>query len=636
MPSDEWPFFPERLTDICPEEQIKFFQSGAAVRTRLPMSIVELHSGQDGYLKPHYIPMDDRWLNYCSFCKFLREEPIDGKPNFQGGNKACVDFDGQQALAFLQHQVQPIAGRKGVAHRCHMGLWDYAAPIEVVGHRIAMLFGGQGRPETEDHVQKIHMYVEAVGTPGNPIQCSQVVKARLDSLIDRIPLLPPDTLRALEEQADTIAGFATEGWQRTKSLREEEFLSSLKISETADENALDAELARLLKQVASWCSVEFACAFVSDTPGRDVLTRFIQYGVSPKMLDPDPQFNWTKARLQGFDDGAFEEAIDGRSCATKLENKSAVEIVSKSGFVYAVSLAIEHRIVFCLGHRDDQMPLRQEKDFLSRLAVRVCHLYLERKQFLELQTREEQWEDVASLLGHRVRNGLTPIGTGAQVVRAYLLNPNDWASAADVQKALDAISTGCFALAADSAEILEFWDWIAGKSHHKFKPHSLALTVNSCAERLRAFAESANLSIHMDPSVDSLPPVDALGRTLDIAIWNILENAIKYSSGGRFIEVRGEVFRSHVVLKIENYGIGVPGDEREKIFTKRYRGGDRGRKMPREGEGLGLWQVAEIVRAHGGTIKCHSQAGDRQPRPGDVEGFKTVFTLMLPVRQIRR
>jgi signal transduction histidine kinase len=636
VPSEQWPFFPERLTDILPEEQIKFFQSGAAVRARLPMSIVELRLGPGGAPEPYYIPTDDRWLNYCSFCKFLREEPILGEPNFQGGDMACMDSDGQQALAFLQHQIRPQPRRKGIAYFCHMGLLHNAAPIEVVGHTVAMLFGGQGKPEAAEQVSEIHIHVKAIGTSGNPIQCSPSAKATLDSMIATIPTLPSGTLSDLEEQAHTIAGFATQRWQRNKRLLEEEFLASLRIGDTADEHALDAELARLLEQVANWCGVEFACAFIANTPGSNVLTRFVQYGLPAKMLEPYPQFNWTEAGLPGVKKGALEEAIESGSLAAKLKNENAAAIASKFGFAYAVSLVSEHRLVFCLGHRYDKMPLCQEKDFLSRLAGRVCHLYLERKQFLDLKAREEQWEDIASLLGHRLRGGLTPIVNGAQMVRVYLSNPNDWASAGDVQKALDAISAECDALNANASEILEFWDWIAGTSYHKFESHSLAVTVKSCAGRLRGVAERANLSIRVDSSIDSLPPVEALGRTLDIAISNILENAIKYSFKGSHIEVRGEASHDHVVLKIENYGIGIPDDEREKVFTKRYRGKFRGRKMPREGEGLGLWQVAEIVKAHGGTIKCHSQDGDRQPRADDVEGFKTVFTLVIPISQPRR
>ena len=44
MPLTEWPFLPERLTDIWEEDLIKFFQSGAAVRIKVPASVVELRT----------------------------------------------------------------------------------------------------------------------------------------------------------------------------------------------------------------------------------------------------------------------------------------------------------------------------------------------------------------------------------------------------------------------------------------------------------------------------------------------------------------------------------------------------------------------------------------------------------------
>lgn|GEM_PF-3804100 len=640
MPSKPWPFYPDRLTnDIWSEEQVRFFQSGAAVRTKLPMSIVELRPGEAGEPTPYYIPTDDKWLNYSDFCKFLRDEPEDGKSPFLGGDSACRACDKRMALEFLQGRLKPKLGGTGVAYQCDMDLWDYVAPIEVNGRRVAALFGGQRRPESPEEVQEIFSRVDKIGTAESPIQSIRGAKETLKSLIAKIPPRTDDTLTKLELQAKIIGDFATERWKLDKGRSEEEFLASLQISDTADEQALDKELARLLQVVVEWCGVDFSFVAVTETPGRDILKKFIQSGLQPGMRNPAPQLNWAKVANQISGNLSFEGMIDKRSLLGALPTDNAAQIESRVGFVYAISLVTEHRLIFSLGRRRDATPLLPERAFLERLAARVGHAYLERKQFLELKAREEQWEDIASLLSHEVRGQLQPIVAGTDLLRVHISDPNDWASKEDANNALNAIANACDTLATYEAEILEFWDWIAGKNHRQFTLRSLSEAVKASTARLRAVAEKATLRIVVDPSINMLPQVDALGKTLEIAIGHILENAIKYSFDNRYIEVKtADELRGHVILKIENYGIGIPEEEREKVFEKRYRGKHRGRRMPREGEGLGLWQVAEIMKAHGGTIKCYSIAGDRerQPKPGDVECFKTTFTMMIPRSQSRR
>ena len=89
---------------------------------------------------------------------------------------------------------------------------------------------------------------------------------------------------------------------------------------------------------------------------------------------------------------------------------------------------------------------------------------------------------------------------------------------------------------------------------------------------------------------------------------NLLENAVKYSSGDARIELRVEADADHVRFAVQDHGLGIPGDELRRIFAKFYRcdpyltGGVGG-------TGLGLYICRELVRRMGGRISASSQLG---------------------------
>jgi signal transduction histidine kinase len=101
-----------------------------------------------------------------------------------------------------------------------------------------------------------------------------------------------------------------------------------------------------------------------------------------------------------------------------------------------------------------------------------------------------------------------------------------------------------------------------------------------------------------DPIMVSGDPV-----LLAQAIGNLIDNAVKYSSGGGLIavEVRGRG-DSTVEISIADHGPGIPDDEKPKVLTRFYRG-DASRGTP--GVGLGLTLVASVAKVHGGLLELH-------------------------------
>ena len=104
----------------------------------------------------------------------------------------------------------------------------------------------------------------------------------------------------------------------------------------------------------------------------------------------------------------------------------------------------------------------------------------------------------------------------------------------------------------------------------------------------------------------SAPSVSFDSDAVAQAVVNLLDNAAKYSGDSKFVGVRLISEDSAVIFEVEDRGIGIPSEEREKIFQQFYRsrtGSGKG------GYGLGLFLVQHIMDAHGGRVEVESEAG---------------------------
>lgn len=91
-------------------------------------------------------------------------------------------------------------------------------------------------------------------------------------------------------------------------------------------------------------------------------------------------------------------------------------------------------------------------------------------------------------------------------------------------------------------------------------------------------------------------------------LWNLIDNAIKYSESGDKIEVGLEQRKSQAVLTIADTGIGIPPGDLDKIFDRFYRV-DKSRSRKLGGSGLGLAICKWIAELHHGTIGVESEVG---------------------------
>jgi signal transduction histidine kinase len=107
---------------------------------------------------------------------------------------------------------------------------------------------------------------------------------------------------------------------------------------------------------------------------------------------------------------------------------------------------------------------------------------------------------------------------------------------------------------------------------------------------------------------DTLPPVRADRDAIAQAISNLVDNAIQYSGESKRINLYASAGDGHVTVAVEDFGVGIPEDEIDRVFERFYRGGDELTRTVK-GSGLGLTLVKEVVEAHGGTVVVKSEPG---------------------------
>jgi signal transduction histidine kinase len=168
--------------------------------------------------------------------------------------------------------------------------------------------------------------------------------------------------------------------------------------------------------------------------------------------------------------------------------------------------------------------------------------------------------------------------------------------------------------------ILDFSRIEAGRKEYRFTPTDLRRVVEGVLESYRFQIEQQGFKLEESLAAD-LPAVQGDPEALAQAVINLINNAMKFSAGDKFIRVEVRVADEAVRVSVADHGIGVAKAEQRKIFEKFYRAEDS-LVHETKGSGLGLSLVKHIMDAHGGRVEVDS-----------APGRGSIFTLVLPVRR---
>jgi signal transduction histidine kinase len=250
----------------------------------------------------------------------------------------------------------------------------------------------------------------------------------------------------------------------------------------------------------------------------------------------------------------------------------------------------------------------------SVLSVAAERFYLrgrveQGQQVLDEASKLQQ--DVMAALSHDMR---TPLASIKGYATALLLDEVEW----DPETAgeyLEIIGEECDHLSEIIADLLEASRFDAGQIEIEKEPTLLPKVAQGVVDEVCRRTERHRFLVSFPPG---FPVVDADAGRIRRVLFNLLDNAVKYSAGG-LVVVRGWVGGGEVFVSVADQGEGISPEHLNRLFERFFRVKFVGGQHV-VGSGLGLPIARDIVELHGGRIWAESTLG---------EGTTMYFTLPL-------
>ncbi|MBQ6430467.1 MAG: HAMP domain-containing histidine kinase [Oscillospiraceae bacterium] len=226
------------------------------------------------------------------------------------------------------------------------------------------------------------------------------------------------------------------------------------------------------------------------------------------------------------------------------------------------------------------------------------------------QTEKMQSEFVSSV-SHELRTPLTAISGWSET----LLSAGGSVDAADAKRGLNIILRESKRLTSMVEELLEFTRIQDGRFHLNVTKSDLRSEFEDTVFMYGSRLAQEGIALEYLDNDDDIPEIPCDTARMRQVFLNILDNAAKHGGdGGRITaEIRRE--EQEVVVRIRDFGSGIPEDELPLVKKKFYKGTSKAR-----GSGIGLAVCEEIVTMHNGSLEL-----------ANADGGGTLVTIRLPI-----
>ena len=258
-------------------------------------------------------------------------------------------------------------------------------------------------------------------------------------------------------------------------------------------------------------------------------------------------------------------------------------LVSRAALVPVRRLTGTAERIAQTGDPSERVAVTEGRDELARLGTAFNTMLGALEESLETQRR------FVADASHELRTPLTSLQTNIEVLKQQeRLDPDQRVRLfADLEREaheMRDLITGLLELARGDANL-------------ERAPVDLDEIVESAVDRARARFPNVHFNAHVERTT-----VEGIPERLERAVWNLIENAGKWTASGSSVDVtlaNGE-------LRVRDHGPGIAAEDREHVFDRFYRSADA-RSLP--GSGLGLAIVREVAEAHGGGVSVEDAPG---------------------------
>lgn len=217
----------------------------------------------------------------------------------------------------------------------------------------------------------------------------------------------------------------------------------------------------------------------------------------------------------------------------------------------------------------------------------------------EKEQRDRLRREFTSNVSHELKTPLTTIYGVSDMMAEGIVKPNDVKS---FGKNIREESGRMIQLIDDIIQLSRLDE---GATLDDELPVDLFETAHDVIDRLREHAKDKGISLYLDGESSTITGSPAL---CDEILYNLCENAIKYNKENGSVTVTVHDLREGTELIVEDTGIGIPYEYKDRIFERFFRV-DKSHSQTVDGTGLGLSIVKHAVARMGGTIEVDSVEG---------------------------
>jgi signal transduction histidine kinase len=297
---------------------------------------------------------------------------------------------------------------------------------------------------------------------------------------------------------------------------------------------------------------------------------------------------------------------------------AAILIVSLAGWYFLINwlflrpVAKVSQIALLISKGDINRQIHLSRnDEIGDLAVAVDTMAQSlQADITKLKKIDQIKSDFLMITAHSLR---TPLS----IIDAYIDKISSGKSNDDLQSDLKTITSNTTRLKHFAEDALTISTVEENQSHVELKPTDISPLLHTIADEFSDVAKQKNITFKS--SITTHAWVALNSSYFHSALWNLLDNAYKFTPKDGLIEMNVVAESKQLVISIKDNGIGIAATEVPQLFTKFHRATDT-LLYNYEGMGIGLYLTKLIMEQHGGTISLES-----------TEGSGSTFTVHFPI-----
>jgi PAS domain S-box-containing protein len=249
---------------------------------------------------------------------------------------------------------------------------------------------------------------------------------------------------------------------------------------------------------------------------------------------------------------------------------------------------------------------------------RAMLLERERRARTEAETANRLKDEFLATLSHELRNPLNVILGYSEV----LLRSEEAQASPFLKRTAETLRRNALAQSRLVRDLLDLSRLHMGKLSLNRESVSLSLTIMNAVETVRAEAAAKNVDLRIASGDESLF-VDADSLRLEQVIWNLLNNAVKFTPSGGKVTIGFRRQEGEAVVNVRDTGQGIDPAFLPHIWEM-FRQADASSSRRHGGMGIGLALVSQLVELHGGSVAVSSEG----------LGKGSEFTIRIPLADV--